>query len=201
MMLNSILGISLSLIVALVLTLSSSAAVALAQEGDEEDEVLPLIVDPVAAAEETNRLFDEVTFVQLLDEEYASVRTTCAGNGLNNIQPVVEGPIVLIPNAGDLSVGGSNVSVKLESNGEITFIPRTQGQLIRVPMNVGDKVEGQEVPSLSFDEAQQLMAAGWLVWTAKDSGPYGSGHGLAGHIAECDPLYNEEDFKKFEGIE
>jgi hypothetical protein len=100
--------------------------------------------------------------------------------------------MVLIPNAGDLSVDGSNVAIKLSSDGQITFIPRTQEQRIRVPMDLGDKVEGQEVLSLSLDEARRLMAAGELIWTAGNHGPYGNGHGLAGHIAECDPRYVAE---------
>jgi hypothetical protein len=33
------------------------------------------------------------------------------------------------------------------------------------------------------------MAKEKLIWTAKDHGPYGNGHGLPGHIAVCDPLY------------
>jgi hypothetical protein len=138
-----------------------------------------------------NVLLEEMTLVWLQDETYAYAKTVCAGNGLNNIDPLPDGPMVLIPNADDLSADGSNVAIKLNPNGEITFIPRTQGQRIRVPMDLGDKVAGEEVLSLTFDEARQLMAAGKLVWTAKDQGPYRNGHGLPGHIAACDPLYVE----------
>jgi hypothetical protein len=174
-----------------------------AQEGDEDEETtvkLP-VVNPVEAAEDMRVLFEETTFVHLLWEQYGYAATACAGNGLNNIQPSAEGLMVLIPNAGDLSLFGSNVSVKLEPTGEITFIPRVQGQMIRVPINIGDKVEGQEVLSLTLDEGKQLMAAGLLVWTAKDHGPFGNGHGLPGHIATCDPLFNEEQYKEFAGVE
>jgi hypothetical protein len=45
-------------------------------------------------------------------------------------------------------------------DGEITLIPRLQGHRIMVPMDVGDKREGEEVLSLSLDEAIQLMASG-----------------------------------------
>ena len=100
--------------------------------------------------------------------------------------------MVLIPNAGDLAVEGSNVSIKLNPDGVVDFIPRTQGQLIRVPMDVGDKVAGQEVLSLTLAEAEQLAAAGKLIWTAGNQGPFGTGHGLAGHIAACDPQFKPE---------
>ena len=48
----------------------------------------------------------------------------------------------------------------LSPEGEITFIPRLQGHRIMVPMDVGDEREGEEVLSLSLDEAIQLMVAG-----------------------------------------
>jgi hypothetical protein len=134
-------------------------------------------------------LFEEMTLVWLQAESYAYVKTLCAGDGLQNIKPLPSGPMILIPNAGDLSVDGSNVSIKLNPDGEITFIPRVQGQRIRLPLDVGDKVKGQEVLSLSLAEAMQLMAADRLIWTAREQGPYGNGHGLPGHIAACDPQY------------
>ena len=143
-------------------------------------------------------LFAEMTLVQLLWEQTGYAKTECAGNGLNNIQPLSEGPMILIPNAGDLAAGGSNVSIKLSPDGEITFIPRVHGQRIKVPMEVGDKREGEEVLSLNLDEAMQLMSAGKLVWTAKDKGPYRNGHGLPGHIAMCDPWYNEPLYQHWE---
>jgi hypothetical protein len=59
---------------------------------------------------------------------------------------------------------------------------------------VGNKVAGQEVLNLSFAEGMELMEDGHLVWTAKDHGPYGTGHGLPGHIATCDPAYPGDDF-------
>ena len=177
-----------------------------AQAGNQEAEVSNTQVeltetttDFQAANPETTEdmrvLFEEMTLVQLLWEQYGYARTACVGNGLNNIQPLTEGPMILIPNAGDLSVDGSNVSIKLSPEGEITFIPRTQGQRIRVPMDVGDKVEGEEVLSLTLDEARQLMAAGKLIWTAENHGPYGNGHGLPGHIAACDPSFDPEYFE------
>ena len=126
-------------------------------------------------------LFEEMTLVQLLWEQTGYARTRCAGNGLNNIEPLSDGSMILIPNAGDLAVGGSNVSIELSSDGEITFIPRVQGHGIKMPMNVGDKHEGEEVSSLSLDEAMQLMAADKLVWTARD-------RDLPGHIGDCDTL-------------
>jgi hypothetical protein len=140
-------------------------------------------------------IFEEMTTVWLLSEEYARVETVCAGNGLDNINPLPDGPMVLIPNAGDLAVEGSNVSVKLMPDGVMSFIPRTQGQRIRVPMDVGSKVAGEEVLSLSLAEGKQLMALDKLIWTARDKGPYGNGHGLTGHIAECDPHYDESDYE------
>ena len=136
-------------------------------------------------------LFEEMTLVWLLSEEYARIEAVCAGNGLANIKPSSNGPMVLIPNAGDLTIDGSNVAIKFESDGQITFIPRVQGQRIRVPMDLADKVTGHEVLSLTLDEAMQLLAADKLVWTAKWFGPYGNGHGLPGHVAACDPLYPE----------
>jgi hypothetical protein len=63
-------------------------------------------------------------------------------------------------------------------------------------MAVGDKLKDQETLSLSLAEAMQLMAADKLIWTARDQGPYGNGHGLAGHIAECDPQYKPEDSER-----
>jgi hypothetical protein len=63
-------------------------------------------------------------------------------------------------------------------------------------MDVGGKVEGEEVLSLTLDEAKEIMAAGKLVWTAKDDGPYGNGHGLPGHIAECDSLFDQALFEE-----
>ena len=148
--------------------------------------------------EDLRVLFDEMTLVQLVWEQTGYAKTLCAGYGLQNIQPVLSGPLVLIPNAGDLSAGGSNVAIKLSPDGEISFIPRLYGHKIRVPMDVGDKREGEEVLSLSLNEGTQLMAAGKLVWTAKDKGPYGNGHGLPGHIAACDPSFDESVHLKWE---
>jgi hypothetical protein len=146
--------------------------------------------NPIEAAEDLRVLREEMTLVQLISQtDPAYAVTACAGNGLNNIAPSADGPKVLIPNAGDLSVEGSNVAIRLDSDGTITFIPRADGQMIRMPMNLGDKVEGQEVLSLTMGEVEQLLAAGRVTWTAKDHGPYGNGHGLAGHIAACDPQY------------
>ena len=142
-------------------------------------------------------LFQEMTLVQLLWEKAGYAKTECAGSGLNNIQPLSEGPMILIPNAGDLAAGGSNVSIHLSPDGEITFIPRVHGQRIMMPMDVGDKRVGEEVFSLSFDEAMQLMAADILVWTARDQGPYRNGHGLPGHIAVCDPSFDESVYLKW----
>lgn len=151
---------------------------------------------------ETNKdvkvLLDEMTLVHLLSEQYGYARTACAGNGLNNIAPSSDGPLVLIPNAGDLSLDGSNVAIKLAPDGQVTFIPRVPGQRIRVPVDLNDKTAGEEVASLTFDEAKQMMAAGQLVWTARDQGPYGNGHGLPGYIATCDPQFDKAVFKNFE---
>lgn len=222
------LGLRLLVITALVLVMGSFTSIAAAapvesllarddllppaQEGADEDEDededeaddVPIglrAFDPVAAAEDMRVLFEETTFVQLLWEEDYYAATACAGVGLSNIQPSPEGPIVLIPNAGDLSLSGSNVSVRMDPDGTITFIPRVQGQMIRVPIAVGDKQAGEEVLSLSLDEGRQLMEAGLLVWTAKDQGPQGTGHGLNGHIANCDPRYDDEQFKEWAGID
>jgi hypothetical protein len=85
------------------------------------------------------------------------------------------------------------VAAKLDFDGTITFIPRVPGQRVRMPMDLGDKLAGDEVVSLTLAEARQLVLAGKMVWTAKELGPYKNGHGLPGHIAECDPLYVEED--------
>lgn len=81
------------------------------------------------------------------------------------------------------------MAIELNPDGEITFIPRVQGQRIQLPVDVGDKVTGEEVTSLTLDEAMQLMAAEKLIWTAKSHGLDGTGHGLPGHIAECGPRY------------
>lgn len=210
------LGLSLFLVIALAWTAGGGADIASAAPVESQDTleqaVLPPAqagdddevtyehptVDPAAAAEDMRVLFEEMTLVQLHDQEYGYARTTCAGIGLNNIQTSSEGPIVLIPNAGDLSVDGSNVSIKVSPEGEITFIPRTEGQMIGLVTNVTDDgVEITEVPSLSLDEAQQLMLAGRLVWTAKDQGPYGNGHGLPGYIAACDPVFDEGQYEDF----
>jgi hypothetical protein len=146
-----------------------------------------------------NTLLNEMTLVWLQDESDGGfIRTACLGNGLNNIQANAEGPVVIIPNAGDLSLAGSNVAIKLSPDGQITFIPRTQGQLVRVPEAIGDKFAGQEVVSLSFDEAKHFIANGQLVWTADNQGPFGNGHGLPGHIAACDPQFDEETWDRFD---
>ncbi|HXW00975.1 MAG TPA: hypothetical protein VEC93_21360 [Anaerolineae bacterium] len=50
-----------------------------------------------------------------------------------------------------------------------------QGQRIRVPLDVGDKVKGQEVLNLTLAEVMQLMVADRLIWTAREQGPYGNG--------------------------
>jgi len=144
---------------------------------------------PGYATEDIRVLFEEMTLVQLLAEEYARVETVCAGIGLKSISPNPEQPMVLLPNAGDLSVDGSNVAIRLDPDGQITFIPRVPGQRIRVPMDLGDKLTGHEVESLTLAEGLQLMAAQKMYWTARIFGPFGNGHGLAGHIAECDPRY------------
>jgi hypothetical protein len=134
-------------------------------------------------------LFEEMTFVQLEADINGWAKTSCAGVGLKNIAPLASGPRILIPNAGDLSVAGSTVAVQLNPDGEIVFIPRTPGQRIRVPMDLGQMKTGDEVLSLTHDEGMRLMAAGMLVWTAESFGIDGSGHGLPGHIATCDPRY------------
>lgn len=172
-----------------------------AQEGEGEDDLAyeyPA-VNPVEAAEDRRVLFEEMTLVHLLWEEYGYAKTACAGNGLNNIEPKAEGPMVLIPNAGDLSVDGSNVAIKLKPDGEITFIPRVQGQMIGLVTNVTEGgVEITEVPRLSLAEAEALLAEGRLVWTAQDQGPNGNGHGLPGHIAACDPHFSDDAFDTYQ---
>lgn len=177
---------------AVILTQSNwvAAETALAQAGVETP--VKLNTQSVYSSETMRVLMEEMTLVWLQSEEYAHIVAACAGNGLKNIQPLADGPMVLIPNAGDLAVEGSNVSIKLTPDGQITFIPRTIEQRIRVPIDVGDKVTGQEVLSLSLAEAEQLAAAGKLTWTASNQGQFGTGHGLPGHIAECDPQYNKE---------
>jgi|GEM_PF-4352932 len=189
----------------LMISLATSAligAAALTQSGGRivETALAQEAVDAPAAVNVQNPygsetmqvLMEEMTLVWLQSEEYAHIIAACAGNGLNNVQPLAAGPMVLIPNAGDLAIEGSNVAIKLNPDGQITFIPRTIEQRIRVPMDVGDKVTGQEVLSLSLAEAEQLAAAGKLTWTANNQGQFGTGHGLPGYIAECDPQYNEE---------
>jgi hypothetical protein len=158
---------------------------------ETEDVSISTEVSQMAYPPDMKVLFEEMTFVQVLSEEYARIEAVCAGVGLNNIKPLPDGPRILIPNAGDLSVDGSNVAIKLEPDGEISFIPRVQGQRIRVPIDVADKLAGQEVDRLSLAEAMQLIAADKLYWTAKGHGPYGTGHGLPGHIAECDSRYGK----------
>jgi hypothetical protein len=162
-----------------------------------QDEGTEDVTLPVEVNEDVKVLLEEMTLVHLLWEQYGYAKTACAGNGLNNIQPSLDGPKVLIPNAGDLSVGGSTVAIKLSPDGEISFIPRVPGQRIRIPMDLNSKLEGEEVLNLTFAEAKQLMAADELVWTAKDQGPFGNGHGLPGHIAACDPQFDEEVFEDF----
>jgi hypothetical protein len=147
--------------------------------------------EQLAHTEDMRVLFEEMTFVQVMSEEYARIEAACAGVGLNNINPSPDGPMILIPNAGDLAVNGANVAIQLDPDGDMTFIPRVQGQRINLPMEVGDKATGDEVTSLTLDEAMQLMAAGKLEWTAKGHGLDGTGHGLPGHIADCDPRYED----------
>ncbi|MDX1522888.1 MAG: hypothetical protein R3264_14770 [Anaerolineae bacterium] len=144
---------------------------------------------PQPATTDIEVLRQEMTFVRLLSEEYARIVSVCAGIGLDNIKPLADEPMILLPNAGDLSVEGSNVAIRLTPDGEITFIPRVPGQRIRLPMDLGDKLTGHEVESLTLAEGLQLIAADKMVWTARHHGPYGNGHGIAGHIAECDPRY------------
>jgi hypothetical protein len=182
--------IMLALLPALVIWHQPAAAAEPVEVIEESNGVVEIAgLEPIPYTPEIRILFEEMTLVWLQGERYAYAITACAGNGLANIQPLADGPMILIPNAGDLSVAGSNVSIKLHPDGEIEFIPRVQGQRIRVPMDVGDKLAGEEVYSLTLHEGLQLMAAGQMIWTAKDHGPYGNGHGLPGHIAECDPLY------------
>jgi hypothetical protein len=175
----------------------AEAAVEPATEAEEAAEPVEVAM-PTAENHDVKVLLEEMTIVQLLSEQTGFAETVCAGNGLNNVEPLPDGAIILIPNAGDLAAGESNVSIKLSPDGEITFIPRVDGQKIRVPMDIGDKVAGEEVLSLSLDEGLQLMAAGGMIWTAKDDGPYGTGHGLPGHIGACDPWYDEDDYLKWE---
>jgi hypothetical protein len=183
-------------VLTLLLTLTASSqfilpgvGTALAQEATQTEQV-----DSTSYTSNLMRvLSEEMTLVWLQSEDYAHAITACMGNGLKHVQPLSSGPMVLIPNAGDLAVDGSNAAIKLNTDGEITFIPRTQGQRIRVPVDVGDKVAGQEVLSLSLAEAEQLMASGHLIWTAQNQGRFGNGHGLPGHIATCDPLYVDPD--------
>jgi hypothetical protein len=74
--------------------------------------------------------------------------------------------------------------------------------MIGLITNVSEgNVEITEVPSLTLAEAEKFMAAGRLVWTAKGQGPYGNGHGLPGHIASCDPLYDEQKFEEYQSDE
>ena len=158
-----------------------TAAPAPAAPVDQKQAVTP--AKPAAPAAQTDSrvqfLMEQMTFVQLLSEENGYARTACAGNGLKNIQPAADGPKVLIPNVGDLSLAGANVSVKLNPDGTLEFIPRTQGEKIRVPMKVGSKAEGEETLSLTFDEGQQLIIADKLTWTGKDTPD------APGHIADC----------------
>lgn len=165
-----------------VIEAKASGQIGVVSEAMPETQQLPYTQD-------MSVLFEEMTLVRVLSEEYARINAVCAGVGLNNIRPLPDQPMILIPNAGDLSVDGSNVAIKLSPDGEITFIPRVQGQRIRVPVDLGDKLAGYEVVDLTLEEAMQLMAADKLIWTARGQGPYGTGHGLAGHIAECDPRY------------
>lgn len=149
----------------------------------------PVLANFVPTTPEMQTLMDEMTLVWLHSEEYANIISSCAGVGLRNVTPHFGGPMVVIPNAGDLDVSGSTVSLKLYPNGEVEFIPRTINQRIRVPVDVGDKVAGEEVLRLSFEEGMELMESGHLVWTASGKGPFGTGHGLPGHIGLCDPRY------------
>ena len=162
-----------------------SEAIGLAAESGPVTQQLP-------DTEDMRVLFEEMTFVQVVSEEYARIEAACAGVGLNNIKPMPDGPMILIPNAGDLVVNGANVAIRLDPDGEMAFIPRVQGQRIKLPINVGERAAGEEVTSLTLDEAMQLLAADNLVWTAKGHGLDGTGHGLPGHIAECDPRYEED---------
>jgi hypothetical protein len=154
----------------------------------------PALASFVPTTPAMQTLMDEMTLVWLHSEEYANIISSCAGVGLRNVSPYSGGSIVLIPNAGDLDVDGSTVAIKLYPGGQVEFIPRTVGQLIRVPVDVGNKTAGQEVLRLSFEEGMELSESGHLVWTASDQGPYGNGHGLPGHIATCDPRYPGDDY-------
>jgi hypothetical protein len=187
-----VVGLVAFLLVFSLTAVSPSLETAFAQEAVETEQET-LAFDSALM----NTIFEDMTLVWVQDEAYASIIAACAGVGLNSVQPALDGPKILIPNAGDLSVDGSNVSVKLTPDGEISFVPRVQGQMIRVPMNVGDKVAGQEVLSLTLDEAQQLAASGMMVWTAQGFGPQGTGHGLPGHIASCDPRFDEQVWDQF----
>jgi hypothetical protein len=171
------------------------------QAGDDLNENNELNPDQTSSSEQPaaepnptllNTLMQDMTLVWLEGEDYAFAKTVCAGTGLNNVELPASGTTkILIPNAGDLAVNGSNVAIEMDANGEITFIPRTPEQRILVPMAVGERTAGEEVLSLTLAEVQELAAAGGLVWTAQNEGPYGDGRGLPGHIAACDPLYEE----------
>ena len=146
-------------------------------------------IQPPSDTSDVDVLLEEMTFVQVLSEEYARIEAVCAGTGLNNIKPLADTPKILIPNAGDLDVNGTTVAIRLDPGGEKTFIPRVSGQRVKLPLDVGNQEIGDEVTSLTFEEGLHLMAAGNLIWTAKGRGLDGTGHGLPGHIAECDPRY------------
>lgn len=154
----------------------------------------PALASFVPTTPAMQTLLDEMTLVWLHSEKYANIISSCAGVGLQNVSPYSGGPIILIPNAGDLDLDGSTVAIKLYPDGQVEFIPRTQGQLIRVPVDMGNKTAGEEVLRLSFEEGMELFESGHLVWTASDHGPYGNGHGLPGHIATCDPRYPGDDY-------
>jgi hypothetical protein len=214
------LGLALTAVLAAAVVLSAlaTAPVAQAQVPDEDEaDLLPLpgplisTASPVVPIHQgtgtqnqaanltaVNRdmrvLLDEMTLVQVLWEKTGYAHTVCAGNGLRNMRPSSAGSIVLIPNAGDLDAGGSIVAIKLDPAGQITFVPRYFGQRIVMPIALGDKQQGEEVVSLTLDEGMQLMAAGQLVWTANNQGPFGNGHGLPGHIAACDPQFDSSRF-------
>lgn len=145
--------------------------------------------EPVPLTPAMHVIFEEMTLVQLVSEVDGWAKTECAGNGLNNVTPAADDAMVLIPNAGDLTIDGANVAIELGPTGEMTFIPRVPGQIIYIPVDLDVAFAGQEVLSLDLDEAIQLMAIDRLTWTAREQGPNGNGHGIAGHIAACDPQF------------
>jgi len=132
------------------------------------------------------QVMEEITYVQhTYDQDLNRDVFTCAsqGGGLRAVQNAAEtqtanGPRYVGPNDGDFSLWGANGLFEVQPNGTTHFVPQATGGKFTSP-------EGIEYDQFTLQEALQFFASGDAFWTGEQ--------GASGRIAECDPLFVEED--------